>query len=105
MSQILFVACPYLDPVAAAETSQTSSGDVNYELVAPDGTPVFLSFSAPWPLLKSAAGIEARDISGGESSYVQVVKLPKGMTSLEDKPALLSQSIFGSSGKFGMVRI
>mmetsp|Transcript_14897 Transcript_14897/g.32483 ORF Transcript_14897/g.32483 Transcript_14897/m.32483 type:complete len:208 (-) Transcript_14897:659-1282(-) len=94
----------FRDPEAAAEISQSSSGDVNYELVSPDGTPVFLSFSAPWPLLKSAAGIEARDLSGGfESSYVQVVELPKGVKALEDiKPALLSQSIFASTGKFGM---
>jgi hypothetical protein len=36
------------------------------------------------PLLKSAAGIEARDISGGfESSYVQVAELPKGTTTLD----------------------
>jgi len=98
----------FRDPEAAAEISQSSSGDVNYELISPDGTPVFLSFSAPWPLSKSAAGIEARDISGGlESSCVQVVELPKGVTSLDDiKPALLSsllsQTIFGSTGKFGM---
>jgi hypothetical protein len=55
------------------------------------------------PLLKSAAGIEARDISGGfESSYVQVAELPKGATSMDSvKPAFLSQAIFGSTGKFG----
>lgn len=94
----------FRDPEAAAVISQSSSGDVNYELIAPDGTPVFLSFSAPYPLSKSAAGIEARDISGGyESSYVQVSELPKGVTSLEGvKPALLSEIMFGSTGKFGM---
>lgn len=93
----------FRDPEAAAVTSQSKSGDVNYELVAPDGTPVFLSFSAPWPLLKSSAGIEARDISGGESSYVQIVELPKGVNSLDNvKPALFSENVFGSAGKFGM---
>jgi len=94
----------FRDPEAAAETTQSSSGDVNYELIAPDGTPVFLSFSAPYPLLKSAAGIEARDVAGGfESSYVQVVELPNGVNSVDKiKPALLSENIFGSSGKFGM---
>ncbi|KAL7530586.1 hypothetical protein ACHAXR_004454 [Thalassiosira sp. AJA248-18] len=94
----------FRDPEAAAQTRQSSSGDVNYELIAPDGSPVFLSFCAPWPLSKSAAGIEARDISGGyESSFVQVDELPKGISSLDKiKPAQLSQNIFGSTGKFGM---
>eukprot|EP00580_Thalassiosira_gravida_P005916 CAMPEP_0201652708 /NCGR_PEP_ID=MMETSP0493-20130528/44616_1 /ASSEMBLY_ACC=CAM_ASM_000838 /TAXON_ID=420259 /ORGANISM="Thalassiosira gravida, Strain GMp14c1" /LENGTH=105 /DNA_ID=CAMNT_0048129233 /DNA_START=255 /DNA_END=572 /DNA_ORIENTATION=- len=50
----------FRDPEAAAETTQSSSGDVNYELISPDGTPVFLSFSAPWPLLKSTVGIGFR---------------------------------------------
>jgi hypothetical protein len=55
------------------------------------------------PLLKSAAGIEARDISGGfESSFVQVAELPKGITALDEvEPAFLSQVVFGSTGKFG----
>lgn len=64
---------------------------------------MFLSFSAPWPLSKSAAGIEARDIAGGyESAFVQVAEVPNG-TSLEKiKPEILSQTILGSTGKFGM---
>ena len=47
------------------------------------------------PLLKSAAGIEARDIAGGfESSYVQVAELPKGVSTLDQvKPAFISQVI------------
>jgi len=93
----------FRDPEAAAQTKQSKSGDVNYELVAPDGSPVFLSFSAPWPLSKSAAGIEARDITGGyESSFVQVAELPKGTSLDKIKPAILSQTIFGSTGKYGM---
>lgn len=53
--------------------------------------------------MKTAAGIEARDISGGyESSFVLVEELPKGTTLDSIKPALLSQTIFGSTGKFGM---
>jgi len=94
----------FRDPEAAAEISPSSSGDVNYELISPDGTPVLLSFSAPWPLLKSTVGIAARDVTGGfESTFVQVVELPDGVTSLDNiKPGLLSQSIFASTGKFGM---
>lgn len=33
---------------AAAMTTQSKIGNVNYELLAPDGSPVFLSFFAPW---------------------------------------------------------
>lgn len=56
------------------------------------------------PLSKSAAGIEARDNSGGyESSFVLVAELPKGSSLAKIKPALISQTIFGSSGKFGYV--
>lgn len=55
------------------------------------------------PLLKSAAGIEARDIAGGfESAFVQVAEMQKGITKLDQvKPEFLSQEIFGSTGKFG----
>jgi len=56
------------------------------------------------PLSKSAAGIESRDISGGyESTFVQVAELPKGVSLDNVKPAIISQTIFGSTGKFGYV--
>jgi hypothetical protein len=56
------------------------------------------------PLSKSAAGIEARDISGGyESTFVQVAELPKGVSLGNVKPAIISETIFGSTGKFGCV--
>jgi hypothetical protein len=88
---------------ADAVAASSSGDDKTNELLAPDGSPAFVTFQAPWPLLKSAAGIEARDIAGGfESSYVQVAELPKGITNMDQvKPAFLSQEIFGSSGKFG----
>lgn len=94
----------FRDPEVAAETSQSASGDVSYELIAPDGTPVFLSFNAPWPLSKSTTGIETRDNTGGyESSFVLVAALPKGTTALDKvKPSFISEAIFSSAGKFGM---
>lgn len=93
----------FRDPEAAAEITQSKSGDVNYEILAPDGSPVSLSFSAPWPLSKSAAGIESRDVTGGyESAFVQVAELPSGTSLDKIKPAVLSQTIFGSTGKYGM---
>lgn len=94
----------FRDPEAAADVAPSAAGDVGYELVAPDGTPVLLSFSAPWPLSRSAAGIEARDIAGGfESAYVQVVEAPRGVAAADDlRPGLLSEAVFGPAGKFGM---
>ena len=66
---------------------------------------ILLIFTSKKPQSKSAAGIEARDISAGyESAYVQVAELPNGATTINDvKPAFLSQIIFNSSGKFGMI--
>jgi hypothetical protein len=90
----------FRDEEAAASTTQSSSGDVTYELLAPDGSPAVVSFNAPWPLLLTASGIESRDISGGiESAFVQVAELQKGS---EIKPAQLQEAIFNSKGKFGM---
>ena len=90
----------FLDEEVAASTTQSSSGDVTYELVSPDGTTAFVSFKSPWPLLQTAAGVECRDISGGyESAFIQVAEIQKGS---EIKPAQLKEAIFSSKGKFGM---
>jgi hypothetical protein len=89
----------FRDEEAAASTTQSSSGDVTYELLAPDGSPAFVTFNSPWPLLQTAAGIECRDISGGfESAFVQVAELKKDTNEIK----LLQEAIFGSKGKFGM---
>ena len=85
----------FRDEEAAASTTQSSSGDVTYELLAPDGSPAFVSFNSPWPLLQTAAGIECRDISGGfESAFVQVAELKKDSNEVK----LLQEAIFGSKG-------
>jgi hypothetical protein len=90
----------FRDEEAAALTKQSSSGDVTYELLAPDGSPAVVSFNSPWPLLPTAAGIETRDITGGfESAFVQVTELQEGS---EIKPAKLEEAIFNSKGKYGM---
>jgi len=90
----------FRDEDAAASTTQSSSGDVTYELLAPDGSPAVVSFNAPWPLLQTAAGIESRDIGGGfESAFIQVTELQKGS---EIKPSQIKEAIFSSRGKFGM---
>lgn len=84
------------------ETNIITPGDYNAELIAPDGRPIFLSFFAPWPMLKSQ-GIESRDLANPESSFVQVSSLPKNY--VKGNPLttqFFMESIFGPSGKFGM---
>jgi len=89
----------FRDEEAAASTTQSLSGDVTYELLSPDGSPAFVTFNSPWPLLQTAAGIESRDITGGfESAFVQVAELKKDSSEIK----LLQEAIFGSQGKFGM---
>ena len=80
----------------------TSTGEYNAELLSPDGTPAFLSFYAPWPLMRSA-GIESRDLANPEASFVQVAPLPNGKNLQADNlPAsFFTSSIFSPSGKFG----
>ena len=79
-------------------------GDYNAELVAPDGTPVLLSFYAAWPMLKSQ-GIESRDLANAESSFVQVAKLENGVGYLGKDGSLKKKffldTIFAQTGKFG----
>jgi len=38
----------FRDPEEAAEITQSNSGRVSYELLAPDQSPVLLSFECPW---------------------------------------------------------
>lgn len=84
------------------EADINTPGDYNAELIAPDGTLIFLSFYAPWPMLKSQ-GIESRDLANGESSFVQVANVPKNNvpgTALSKQ--FFVDSVFGSTGKYGM---
>lgn len=93
----------FKDPEIAAETTQSKNGDVTYELVAPDGSYVIVSFSSTIPLSKSSTGIECRDIQGGyESTFVQVCKLPSGTALDKINPGIIIDNIFGQAGKFGM---
>lgn len=89
---------PDLEDIATV----TIPGDYNAELLAPDGeTPVFLSFYAQWPMLKSA-GIESRDLANAESSFVQVAPYPSGYSAGDSlKKSFFVESIFGQTGKYG----
>eukprot|EP00586_Coscinodiscus_wailesii_P007930 CAMPEP_0172524246 /NCGR_PEP_ID=MMETSP1066-20121228/294085_1 /TAXON_ID=671091 /ORGANISM="Coscinodiscus wailesii, Strain CCMP2513" /LENGTH=177 /DNA_ID=CAMNT_0013307361 /DNA_START=454 /DNA_END=987 /DNA_ORIENTATION=+ len=79
-----------------------SGGGVSTELIAPDGTPVLLSFDAPWPLLKSTSGIESRGLSNPEAAFVQVAPVPSGVGGEDKLPVgFFAGSVFGPKGKFG----
>jgi hypothetical protein len=93
----------YANPENIDSVSSISTpGDYNVELLSPDGaTPAFLSFYAPWPMLKSS-GIESRDLANSESSFVQVVPLEKGKNVSNLSKSFFIDSIFGQTGKYGM---
>mmetsp|Transcript_273 Transcript_273/g.415 ORF Transcript_273/g.415 Transcript_273/m.415 type:complete len:296 (+) Transcript_273:176-1063(+) len=83
-------------------SSISTPGDYNAELVAPDGsTPAFLSFYAPWPMLRSS-GIESRDLASSESAFVQVAPLPEGKSVSSLPKSFFVDTIFGQTGKYGM---
>jgi hypothetical protein len=88
---------------------QNSPGVVAAELNI-NHQPVLVSFWAPWPILATTAGLEARDLQLPESAFVQVitkqqgnkknvvVDLPTTKTQARD---LLLNSVLGPQGKFG----
>lgn len=89
----------FANPDLSYSTLQTTPGDYNAELLAPDeNTTVFLSFYAPWPMLKSQ-GIESRDLSNPEASFVQVAPVPINGNLINRE--FFIETIFGQSGKFG----
>jgi hypothetical protein len=84
-------------------SSISTPGDYNAELLSPDGTtPAFLSFYAPWPMLRGSSGIESRDLANSESAFVQVVPIVEGKTASNLPKSFFVNSIFGQSGKYGM---
>mmetsp|Transcript_14733 Transcript_14733/g.21043 ORF Transcript_14733/g.21043 Transcript_14733/m.21043 type:complete len:337 (+) Transcript_14733:57-1067(+) len=83
-----------------------SDGRIGVELFAPDGvTPAFVSFKAPWPMMKSS-GIESRDISNPDSAFIQVASISYGGVELKDPfsipSSFFSDTLFSKSGKYGM---
>lgn len=88
---------------------QTSDGSVSAELLVNDGKqPVRVSFTAPWPLLPTTSGLEARDLRNPESAFVQVVSgsvLPPSTASASSQAKamrqLLLDSVLSQRGKFG----
>lgn len=95
----------FYDPDASPSDNMNKDIFTN-ELVTPNGTPVLVSFQAPWPLLKTSTSIESRSISNPDSSFVQVADLSNGKRSLLNEKGIINKSffidtIFGQQGKFG----
>ena len=81
-----------------------------YELLAPDGTPVLVSFFAPWPLLKSSSSIESRAVSSPDSAFVLVAPFEDGESEKKEGTILLKKGffmkyVFGLTGKYGMYHL
>lgn len=90
---------------------QNAEGLVSAELDVGDATrgqrnPVRVVFTAPWPLLSSTSGLEARDLQHGESAFIQVVQASNKQL-FEPQPSasavreLLQASVLSQQGKFG----
>ena len=90
---------------------QNAAGLVSAELDVGDPNkgqrnPVRVVFTAPWPLLSSTSGLEARDLQQGESAFIQVVQTSNKQL-FEPQPTasavreLLQASVLSQQGKFG----
>jgi hypothetical protein len=84
---------------------QSDKGIVTAEIQSISGKPVLVSFQTPWPISKSSAGLEARDLRNSESAFLQVVSTPSNNgNNWKDKnifEQLLLRSVLSSTGKFG----
>lgn len=76
---------------------QNQRGIVSAELNV-GGDPVLIEFTAPWPLLPTTSGLEARNLQSSESAFVVV--LPNASNEKQLKQAILD-NILGSQGKYG----
>jgi hypothetical protein len=76
-------------------------GIVSAENKSVNGKPIPVEFQAPWPLLPTAAGLEARDLLPSEAAFVQVVSAASNWDSPKVFKQLLIDSVLASQGKFG----
>lgn len=87
---------------------QSRDGTISAEILVPQQDakstiPVLVSFQAPWPLLPTTAGLEARDLQNSESAFVQVVANANrdATTSAKAFTNLLLDTVLSKEGKFG----
>jgi hypothetical protein len=98
----------FVDPDVAPAT-QTASGLVTAELVLnrSAGDVALVSFESPWPLLRTAAGLEARDLATSDAAFCQVVTgkaIPRTASPSQQAAILqeiLMDSVLNKQGKFG----
>ena len=96
----------FRDPDSSQSAFSTSESDFSNELITPDGTPVLVSFDAPWPLLRSSSSIESRAISAPDSAFVLVAPFTSSSTSMKGdekvfKKSFFVDNVFESAGKYG----
>lgn len=96
----------FRDPDSSQSAFSTSDSSFSNELLAPDGTAVLVSFSAPWPLLRTSSSIESRAISNPDSAFILVAPFTSSSTKSNGNEdvftkAFFLENVFGSQGKFG----
>lgn len=114
----------FLNSDGMAPAQQTNKGVVSAELLisgdddssSTTGDVALVSFVAPWPLLTTAAGLEARDLSTSDAAFCQVVVTDSASSSFQSSSsssvapkqaaaqlqAILQDSVLAPRGKFGM---
>ena len=80
---------------------QNKQGIVTAELLSRKGNPILVEFTAPYPLLPTTNGLEARDLQQSESAFVQVIYGVKPQVSDKELYSILIDQVFGSKGKYG----
>ena len=96
----------FRDPDSSQSAFSTSDSSFSNELLAPDGTAVLVSFSAPWPLLRTSSSIESRAITNPDSAFILVAPFTSSSTKSNGNEdvftkAFFLENVFGSQGKFG----
>ena len=78
------------------------SGSVLAEiLVGKDQTPVFASFSSPWPLAKGGLfDVECRDAASGDGAFLTVVANSQGKGIADLPKQFFTDSLFSNNGRF-----
>jgi len=91
-----------LDAESSPPFQDPKTGYVSAELLLNGKQPVRVSFEAPWPLLPTTAGLEARDLQQPESAFVQVVAgAPSVPSDAKSMRQLMLDSVLSQQGKFG----
>ncbi|KAI2497410.1 hypothetical protein MHU86_17068 [Fragilaria crotonensis] len=80
---------------------QNKQGIVTAEILSRKGNPILVEFTAPYPLLPTTNGLEARDLQQSESAFVQVIYGVKPQVSEKELYSILIDQVFGSKGKYG----